>query len=533
MNDQQAHTGVLESPPTAPQQPLGRPGRRVGQLLPTALALACVAGLVYVGQTTGWNLPKFSVLLGREQGEKDDWCAEHSVPDSVCVECRKVGLPGDRDFGWCRTHGVHQCPLEHPEVAELKRPPAVTAEDFARAARALAFAPRPENNSKCKLQQRRIQFASAESAARLGVEVRPAARTAVTEAVSANGEIVYDATRVARLSSRVPGTVWRVEKQVGDRVRRGDVLAVVDAAEVGRAKAEFQQAMTQAELKAQTLARLQELAGRSVSGQSLQAAEAALEEARVRLLTAEQALRNLGLSARAADYQGLPPEEIARRLQFLGLPDALARTFDPRTASSNLLAVRSPLDGEVVARSAVAREQADASRVLFIVADAQRMWLMLNVRLEDAGLLRPGLAVRFRHEGHGGWDEGTVAWVSPAADEKTRTVPVRVELPNAHGRHHARTFGTARVILREEPNAIVVPSEAVHWDGDCNVVFVRDRHFDAPGAPKVFHVRKVRPGAKDGLNTEIIAGVLPGELVATRGSGILRAELLKNNLGEG
>jgi cobalt-zinc-cadmium efflux system membrane fusion protein len=141
--------------------------------------------------------------------------------------------------------------------------------------------------------------------------------------------------------------------------------------------------------------------------------------------------------------------------------------------------------------------------------------------------------VRFRHEGHGGWDEGTVAWVSPAADEKTRTLPVRVELPNAHGRHHARTFGTARVILREEPNAIVVPSEAVHWDGDCNVVFVRDRHFDDPGAPKVFHVRKVRPGAKDGPNAEIIAGVLPGELVASRGSGILRAELLKNNLGEG
>jgi cobalt-zinc-cadmium efflux system membrane fusion protein len=112
-------------------------------------------------------------------------------------------------------------------------------------------------------------------------------------------------------------------------------------------------------------------------------------------------------------------------------------------------------------------------------------------------------------------------------------VPVRVEFPNPDGRHHARTFGTAQVILRKEPRAVVVPNEAVHWEGDCNVVFVRDKRFDEPGVPKVFHVRSVRPGVKNGPNTEIIAGLLPGELVATRGSGILRSQLLKNNLGAG
>ena len=52
-------------------------------------------------------------------------------------------------------------------------------------------------------------------------------------------------------------------------------------------------------------------------------------------------------------------------------------------------------------------------------------------------------------------------------------------------------------------------------------------------SPKVFHVRTVRLGAKNEKFTEIIAGVLPGEVVATKGSDVLRAELLKNNLGEG
>jgi cobalt-zinc-cadmium efflux system membrane fusion protein len=90
-------------------------------------------------------------------------------------------------------------------------------------------------------------------------------------------------------------------------------------------------------------------------------------------------------------------------------------------------------------------------------------------------------------------------------------------------------------VLREEPNAVVVPSEAIQSEGDssCQVVFVRDKNFLKEGAPKVFHVRTVRVGAKDNQNIEIIAGVLPGELVATKGSGGLRSELLKNNLGAG
>jgi cobalt-zinc-cadmium efflux system membrane fusion protein len=131
---------------------------------------------------------------------------------------------------------------------------------------------------------------------------------------------------------------------------------------------------------------------------------------------------------------------------------------------------------------------------------------------------------------------GTVAWVSPAADEKTRTVPVRVAWPNENGRHHARTFGTAQVVLRHTDSALVVPSSAVHWEGCCHVVFVRDKDFDT-SPYKVFHVRKVRPGAADpalnGAVTEIAAGLLPGEVVATTNSGILRSELLKNDLGAG
>jgi cobalt-zinc-cadmium efflux system membrane fusion protein len=161
------------------------------------------------------------------------------------------------------------------------------------------------------------------------------------------------------------------------------------------------------------------------------------------------------------------------------------------------------------------------------------MWLTLNPRLEDARRVTVGQVVRFREDGGGNEVTGSISWISTAVDEKTRTVKVRVDLANPDGRLRANTYGTGRVVLREEKDTLVVPNEAVHWEGDCHVVFVRDKNFLVSGAPKVFHVRKVRPGARDEQYTEILAGVLPGEVVAAKGSGVLRAELLRGNLGEG
>ena len=123
---------------------------------------------------------------------------------------------------------------------------------------------------------------------------------------------------------------------------------------------------------------------------------------------------------------------------------------------------------------------------------------------------------------------------STEVDQETRTVAVRAEVENPDGQLRNEAFGVGRIVLREEPEAIVVPTSAVHWDGSCNVVFVRDRnYFASEDSPKVFHTRTVRPGVKQDGFTEILAGVLPGEVVVTKGSGVLRSQLLKNNLGAG
>jgi RND family efflux transporter MFP subunit len=245
-------------------------------------------------------------------------------------------------------------------------------------------------------------------------------------------------------------------------------------------------------------------------------------------------LVNLGLPVRIEELRGLPEDKLARHLRLLGLPKSVVERFDADETTSNLLPLKAPMDGIVVASHAVAGEVVDASRVLFQVADTSRMWLALSVPLEEAGKLALGLPVRFQPDGSRGEVTGKLVWISTTADEKTRMVAVRAELLNPQGQLRNGTFGAGQIILREEQGAIAVPNEAVHWEGCCNVVFVRDKaYFDDKDSPKVFHVRTVRLGAKTEKCTEIVAGVLPGEVIATKGSDVLRAELLKNNLGEG
>jgi cobalt-zinc-cadmium efflux system membrane fusion protein len=507
---------------------------RIIRTVPTVLVLAALAGLAWWGHSAGWKLPSFAALTGREAQEKDDWCEEHGVPESACVECNPDLLPRGEDHGWCKVHGVHNCPLEHPEVTQLKAAAQVAPEDLERARAALAVMARPENSSRCKLYSRRIQFASDEAVTRAGIDVMAAKLAPVVESVTANGEVTYDPTRVARLSARAPGSAWWVPRGVGDEVKRGDVLALVDAAEAGKARAEFVQAAVQLDLKRDFAASAKRAYDRgALPDGDLRAAEASQREAEVRLQTAEQALVNLGLPAPAGDFKGLGADELRRRVQILGLPEAVTRELDPKATSANLLPIVAPLDGVVVSRDVVPGEVVDTARVLFVVADVRRMGVTLSLRGEDAGLVKLGLPVKFRPDGGAGEASGTVSWISTAADEKTRTVKARAVLPNDDGRLRANTFGQGRVILRDEPRAVVVPSTAVHWEGDCFVVFVRDKNYLAKDAPKVFHVRSVRLGVRDADTTEIIAGVMPGEFVATKGSGGLLAELRKDNTGEG
>ncbi|MFM8271966.1 MAG: efflux RND transporter periplasmic adaptor subunit, partial [Gemmata sp.] len=461
-------------------EPLPRPSvwRRALGGVPPVVVLAALGGAGWWGHTNHWALPKLGALTD-EKKEPDDWCAEHGVPGSACVACKPELSPAPPKFGWCTRHGVHDCPLCHPEVGQLPTAAQVSADDLARAQRALDLSFRAENSLRCKLHSRRIQFASDEAVERAGIGVDVVGRDAVLEAVAAPAEIGYDQTRVAHLSARAPGAVYKVFKRIGDPVKAGDLLALIEAGEVGKAKSELRQAVAAADSKAQTLATLK-ASGGAVTDARVRESEAALREARIRQAAARQALVNLDLPIDESDVANATDEQREGKLHFLGLPAGAVQQLDPKTTTTNLLPVFSPMAGVVTSGDVVAGEVVDAARVLFELVDTSRLWVTLDVTAEQVRQVQLGQPVRFKPDSGKEEQVGVVVWRSTQADPKTRTVKVRADLHDPTGRYLAHTFGTGRIVLREEPKAVVVPNSAVQWDGNCNVVFVQDKDYRRP-----------------------------------------------------
>ncbi len=374
---------------------------------------------------------------------------------------------------------------------------------------------------------KQIEFPSAEAVRKAGIQVKPAEVRTMTQYVTANGMIDYEPSQYARLTARAAGTVWRVEKEIGNWVKKGEVLALIDAAEVGQAKADLMQSLTQVDLRRQTAERLQAAAGRgAVSERSLREAEAALREARNRLSSDHQRLLNLGFAVRLEDIAKVPEDQLGRYLRLLGLPESIRKKLDAETLTANLLPLTAPFDGQVVQRNAAPGEiiEKNQPKIMFVLGDIHRLHVDLDVNPEDVGELRLGQPVHFGPEGKGlEKTPAKLSHMSPEVDEKTRRVRVHAEVDNPDGRLRPNTFVVGRILIREKPRALVVPGEAVQSDGNKNLVFVRL-------SEKSFGERQVQLGIREENLVEIISGVRPGDEVVTTGSFALKSELHKERI---
>jgi cobalt-zinc-cadmium efflux system membrane fusion protein len=356
----------------------------------------------------------------------------------------------------------------------------------------------------------------------------------------------YEPSRFAQLAPRAPGTIWKVYKQMGDRVVRGELLALIESAEVGRAKADFMQSLTQVDVRQQVLRRLQ-TAGGSVPEGTLREAESALREARIRLFTDQQRLLNLGLVIRLEEAAKLPEDQLARHLRLLGLPQEVHQELNSDTLTANLLPLTAPFAGQVARHPhGGPGEVVNPAHPIYVVGDVSHLHMDLEVHLEDMAYLRVGQEVTFFPENQRGEKSetatGNLVHISPEVNEKTRSVPVHAEVENPSGRLRPNTFGTGRILVREVPGAVVVRDEALQFvlrdrspnEGASNdsqppedrFYFVFVRLADSETS---FQARRVFPGLSE-KGVTAVKGIEPGEAVVTIGSHMLKSELLKDRI---
>ncbi len=516
----------------------------------TIPAILSFAGLFILGLTISAVLLRsgigphvirqLQIVVTRISHERSDvdhahggWCAEHHVPEELCLGCSPHLWPKPRFEGpWCAKHRVPECPLCHPEVSELSTTSDVLPVDFERASRESDSPINPD----CTLHRRLVQIASADVLMRLGVEVAPVTRCTLREAIEAQGRVELGFGSTVCISAPFSGMVRHIARQEGDSVRRGEVLLELEAPELANWRGDGRKAAQLVTLRRVQMDRFTSLEGLTVAPRMVDEALALWEQA-----CAEQWISQEKLTW-VARTTAEPERDLSRATELGVSPSAMPASSQHLPPNENslpgdpLLSLHAPMAGRVLSCFVGPGQHVVAGQPLMTVGDPNQLMLTVWVRPEDASRIRRGQQVIFRHSGHVEPDRGEVVAVSPLIDARTRLVAVWTTLDPAEWENHVGTVGWAEILIAEERDVIMVPESAVHWEGDCFVVFVRDRDFDHLPY-KVFHVRKVRIGRKvwhEGREMrEIVAGLLPGEVVATTNSFVLRGALLEERLGAG
>jgi len=326
---------------------------------------------------------------------------------------------------------------------------------------------------------------SAQQIADAGIEVTRPTVGGVAGAIELPATIEGDPQGVQVVSAAIGGRLVSLTRNLGQPVRRGDTLAVIESREAASLNAEVEAARARSALAQSNLRREQRLFSERVSPeQDLVAARTAATEANIALRLARQQLSATG-----------------------GGGGAL-----------NRITVRSPISGQVIARSATLGQQIAADSEIFRVANLAKVSVTLSLVPADAGRVAPGARVAVTSTGRR--QEGRVTFVSPILDETTRLVPVIATIDNAGGSWRVgENVGVSVLLPATGDRSVAVPSAAVQMIGDKPHVFI--------STPSGFKATPVTLGRTNGGSVTVTAGLTGEERIASTNSFTLKAELGK------
>ncbi len=313
--------------------------------------------------------------------------------------------------------------------------------------------------------------------------------------ITVTGTVTFDARQVSHVGPRTQGRMLRVNVDIGSHVRRGDTLALLDSPEIAAAQARWTEARATRDLAASNAERTERLFRDGIVSD------------RRRLEAAAE------LTARNAEFASA-----AQVLETLGA--------QPAAAATGLFVLRAPLDGEVVEMHAVAGEVAGPDASVFVVGELGRVWLLLDVFETDLARIREGLPARVVADAFPRRPfDATVTQVGSVVDSISRTVKVRLEVPNPDHALKPGMFARAAIAVDDRSGAAGVPREAVQTVEGRDVVFV------PAGRGRFRPVPVVLGPPRAGGWLEVRHGPAIGDTIVVRGSFVLKAHLLRATFG--
>jgi len=326
----------------------------------------------------------------------------------------------------------------------------------------------------------------------------PAEKRRLAATLDLNGQVVADPDHIAMLGARVTGRVVKVTVREGDTVRAGQTIAALTSPDLAKTRADYAAASARATSARKNAGRL-----RSLSEQHL---------------AADQDAVAAGAEAAAAEAER---DAIAQAVRGMGAP--LVARGDP-----SVLAVASPIGGQVVQRDAVPGQLVEPGHTIATVADMSRVFFQAQLFEKDLARVREGATCEVRLNGYP--DKvfvGRVARVASQIDPQSRTLTARIVVAEASAEMKLGLFGSARLSLSEAAadDRVVIPLSAVTDIGERKIAFVRqaDGHFA---------VHDVHLGPTAGGDVAVLSGLSAGEDVVVTGVHTLKSTVLKSALAD-
>jgi cobalt-zinc-cadmium efflux system membrane fusion protein len=341
-----------------------------------------------------------------------------------------------------------------------------------------------------------------------GVRWSPVALSPSSASAIVPGQIVPNEDRTARLGAPARGRVIAVRVRPGDRVSRGDVLVTMQSAEAGmaqadvwKAEAELVSKKAQAVYAASARARAERLlALKAIPQQDYERAIADDEQARASLSQAQSEVRRARSTASVLDA-------------------------NTSVSASGEIALRSPLTGVVLARTAIPGTVVEAGAPLAVVTDPSSLWVAIAAPETMAGLFTRGGRLRLTVPAYpADTFAARVEAVSAGLDPDTRTLSIRAVTSDAKGKLKAEMLASVEVQGGRSLLAAVIPEDAVQIVAGVPTVFVVET--DAKGGAR-FSRRTVELGARGNGRVAVINGLRAGDLVVTQGAFAVKAEFQK------
>jgi len=380
-----------------------------------------------------------------------------------------------------------------------------------------AYSEATDKSSNGGAQSNDVVKISADAQRRVGIQVQAVVTEQLPRELTVAGQVQMDEEHTSHLGTIADGRITSVDVLPGVAVKTGQHLGDLHSHMVHETVGALAQAFAEVDRQRSAVAFATQAQQRYHHLYSIQASS--LEESQ---RSDQDLFQSKKMLVDAETTVHMEREHLSELLQVE--PESLTQN---NLYDKELIPIRSPIDGVVIARNVTVGQVVATGFEAFVVSNLHTVWVTASVNEKDLPLVRVGVPAEVVSQGYPGQIfRGRVGMIGDLLDPQTRTVPVRIVVPNPGILLRPGMFASAHITESQTDAALFVPEEALQDINGMRVVFTT-----TDGT--TFKARTVNIGTRSQGKVQIIDGLGPQDHIVVKGAFMVKSEMLIGTMGEG